>query len=346
MSLPTLPRPSLIIFDVDGTLIDIRESYRAALPVAVTRYLSLLGLNPPRGLTADAHDLFKPMGGFNDDWDLMAGCLQLLLAGDPPGSLPPALPLPTGAAASQVDLLAALPLMAAPIVQATGGTLPMVDIAAAIEPVRRAGGGLAGVRALTGGYNAHLVCHAGRADTTDLVQRVFEEIYLGERPFAAAYGMPAAFQRGPGLIERERLLIDRGTLDVLSRFARLGIATGRAIFELAPALEVFGLGHYFGSLATMSDALAAAGPGESLLKPHPFLLRRAADALDPTGQLVAAYVGDAPDDVVAARRASPRPWQVIALTTSGDRDTLRQQFIALGADVVLDHPDELVQLWR
>ena len=54
----------------------------------------------------------------------------------------------------------------------------------------------------------------------------------------------------------------------------------------------------------MSDALEAQAPGgESLLKPHPFLLQRAADALDPTGTQVAAYVGDAPDDIIAARRA-------------------------------------------
>jgi phosphoglycolate phosphatase-like HAD superfamily hydrolase len=345
MPLTTLPRPSIIIFDVDGTLIDIHESYRAALPLAVTRYLSLLGLTPPPDLTADAYDQFKRMGGFNDDWDLTAGCLDLLLAGDPPGSLPPAPPLPVGPFTHQDNLLAALRLAAAPLVEATGGALPMPDIEAVIEPVRRAGGGLAGVRRWTGGHNAHLVCRTGRADITDLVQRVFEEIYLGERPFADAYGMPAAFQRGPGLIEREQLLIARGTLDTLGQFARLGIATGRASFELTPALDAFGLGHYFGSFATMDDALHAAGPGESFLKPHPFLLRRAADALDPTGRLVAAYIGDAPDDVMAARAAGPRRWLSIALTTAGDPDVLRRHFTALGADVVLDHPDELLRLW-
>ena len=95
---------------------------------------------------------------------------------------------------------------------------------------------------------------------------------------------------------------------------------------------------------TMNDALdAQTAGGETLLKPHPYLLHRAADALDPGGRRLAAYVGDAPDDVIAARRADGvRPWQAIALANTPAQ---RAYYLSLGADVVLDHPDELLGLW-
>ena len=341
-----LPRPGIIVFDVDGTLVDVARSYRGTLPVAAGRYLRLLGFRPP-ALSVEAYDLFKRMGSFNDDWDLTAGLLESLVAG-----LPPAPPLPERSFEGIDDLLAALRESARSL---AGLVPPLPDLAAWIEPVRRRGGGLAGLRQVIAnhfpgsvGHNAHLVWHTGSAATTDLVQRVFEEIYLGADLFARAYGMPSRFHQGSGMMAHESLLISLGTLEALSSFARLGIATGRADFELAPTLDLMRLGGFFPARATMTDALAARpAPGESLLKPHPYLLHQVADALDPDGTLVAAYVGDTADDVVAARRADRgrRRWLSIALTTAAGKVALRSEFMALGADLVLSHPDELAQLW-
>ena len=51
----------------------------------------------------------------------------------------------------------------------------MPDIAALVPAVRDAGGGLAGLRKLTGERNRHLVWRKGDAATSDLVQRVFDD---------------------------------------------------------------------------------------------------------------------------------------------------------------------------
>ncbi len=64
---------------MDGTLIDVTQSYREAAPITAGIYLRLLGLIPPP-LTGDLYDTFKRMTGFNDDWDLTAGLLRVLLA--------------------------------------------------------------------------------------------------------------------------------------------------------------------------------------------------------------------------------------------------------------------------
>jgi phosphoglycolate phosphatase-like HAD superfamily hydrolase len=57
---------------------------------------------------------------------------------------------------------------------------------------------------------------------------------------------------------------------------------------------------------------------------------------------VAAYVGDTPDDILAARRADgARRWLAIGLTPSSADPAIRQYYLDLGADLVLSHPDEL-----
>jgi len=325
-----LPRPDMVIFDMDGTLVDVRESYRATAPLAATRYLELLGLVPPE-LTGDVYDQFKLMGGFNDDWDLTAGLLEVIVA-----ALPAAPPLPAAACASQDDLLAGL---RAAVSSFREGRLPLPDFAALIPRVRAAGGGLAGLRRVTGEHNRHLVWRLHDAATTDLVQRIFEELYLGADFFASAYGYPSRFHRGPGLIETEQLLISPATLEALTRHVRLGIATGRADFELVHPMRRWDLDRYFGATTTMSDALRAQTPGgPSLLKPHPYLLERAADVLDPTGMLSAAYIGDAPDDILAARCAGGRRWLAVAIVPD---PTLDAHFAELGAHVIIRDPDEL-----
>ena len=349
-----LPRPDLIIFDMDGTLIDVTCSYRETAPRAAARYLSLIGLTPPF-LSGDVYDLFKRMTGFNDDWHLTDGLLQALLAG-----LPPASPMPDGPWPDQETLIETLRTAAAPL---AGLMPPVPDWEALIPQVRAAGGGLAGLRRVTRGQNAHLVWRTGDASTTDLVQRIFAELYFGDELFASYYGLPARYHCGPGLIEREQLLTSRATLEALSRFARLGIATGRTRIEAAHALDVFDLRGLFGAVATMDDALEAQAVAQgtpaaetSFLKPSPFLLQRAADALDALSRPAedgdsppprrAAYIGDAPDDILAARRADgARPWLAIAVTTAANGAALRQHYLDLGADLVLDHPDQLAHLW-
>ncbi len=331
-----LPRPDVIVFDADGTLIDVTHSYRETAPTAAGIYLRLLGLNPPP-LTGDLYDTFKRMTGFNDDWDLTAGLLLALVAG-----LPPARPLSAGTWATQDALLAALRAACAPL---AGATPPLPDWEALVAAVRAAGGGLSGLTAVLPMHNAHLVWRTGDAATTDLVQRIFSEVYLGADLFAEGYGYSVRFWPAPGLIETERLLISRETLAGLGRYARLGIATGRTRFEMAHPLRHMALAGFFGAIATMTDALEAPG-GASWLKPHPFLLQRAADALDPTGALLAAYVGDAPDDIMAARRAAAaggRHWLAIGIaTTPAQAEHYRQ----LGADHIIAHPDELAELWH
>ncbi len=73
----------VLIFDMDGVLIDVSNSYRKTIQETVHLYLTtILGLKmEPEKLSLDqAISLFKSAGGFNNDWDLTSGLLLYLLS--------------------------------------------------------------------------------------------------------------------------------------------------------------------------------------------------------------------------------------------------------------------------
>src|SRR5580658_2056922 len=53
----------ILIFDMDGVLVDVTESYRETIAATVEHYT---GARP----TNDQIQQFKNQGGFNDDWEL------------------------------------------------------------------------------------------------------------------------------------------------------------------------------------------------------------------------------------------------------------------------------------
>ena len=61
----------LIVFDMDGVLVDVSESYRAAIQATV---LHFTGTEP----TNDEVQVWKNRGGFNDDWKLSHRMIQEL----------------------------------------------------------------------------------------------------------------------------------------------------------------------------------------------------------------------------------------------------------------------------
>ena len=137
-----MPLPPLLIFDMDGVLVDVRSSYRQVVIQTVQFYLGdCLGLALPPGLVTPALvETCKLMGGFNNDWDLTAGLIGYFLT-----HLPSA-PEPAAPVADLDAILACLaqtpmPADAASRLQAAADRLDSLTGA-----VRQAGGGLPGLR--------------------------------------------------------------------------------------------------------------------------------------------------------------------------------------------------------
>ncbi len=73
----------VLIFDMDGVLIDVSRSYRKTIQRTIQIYLeTCLGFARSRGswITNEEISLFKSVGGFNNDWDLTSGLLLYLLS--------------------------------------------------------------------------------------------------------------------------------------------------------------------------------------------------------------------------------------------------------------------------
>lgn len=335
-----------LIFDMDGVLVDVRASYREAARRTAQGYLEWL-LGWPRGswdsITLEDVAALKLASGFNNDWALTTALIALHLAHLPP------LPRPTGQLPSTArELFQSLARVGSGMVAQSHPHWRGPDVPAFAEKVSAAGGGLQGVHQVLGDYpNRAYLFAEGDLRTTNLVQRLFQECYLGRDLFVRTYGEEPIWHQGEGLIARERLIPSPGTLEALAARHTLAIATGRPRAEALYALETFGITHHFAAVVDLEDvqaAEAATGSGP-LGKPHPYSLLEAASRAGAADQ-ICAYVGDQPDDMRAARQADrTQPFLAIGCTAMAEDPTLAARCLReAGADLIISHPDDLAEL--
>ena len=339
----------LLLFDMDGVLIDELVSYRYAICLTVQTYLQdLVGLPPgPRDWVLPEDIIaFKLAGGFNDDWDVTTGILAYFLALlDAPT---PTLPRPQ----TPAEIIAYLRSAGRPNDAAVQALRQRADLQSFARALRAQGGGLAAARRLLGNGDGPRLFAEGDLHGTNLVARIFEEVYLGEELFVKSYGEAPIAVHTEGLIRRERMIIARSTVAELARRAALGIATGRSRDQARYALEAAGIAEYFQALAAREDFVAAeeehfelTGERVSLGKPHPFtLLQVARQIVAPSARC--AYIGDTLDDVRAAKAAKAEMdfVSIACLAPAEDKESMRREFERVGADAIIDHPDELLGL--
>ncbi len=200
------------------------------------------------------------------------------------------------------------------------------------------GGGLKAINKLLKHRNRHLLTTGGSILKGNLVERIFQELYLGQSLFEQIYNTPAVVVQTPGLINNETLMIDPAILKILSQQFDLGIATGRPKAEANYSLEKLGIQKYFKSLVTHDDIVAANAQG----KPDPWSLLEVARQIQPT-PTYCAYIGDMPDDILAAKTANETHsfMAIGSLATTDNKQTLRQHFEKNRADIILAHPNRL-----
>jgi len=261
-----------IIFDIDNVLVDTRQSYLEAIRNTVELYLThgpipffsrSLTAKFPSLITPEDVDQFKLLGGLNDDWDCCYGMLVYLL------SLP-----------------------------VKNRTLDALKKVVAIEKFSKS----VKERPLrVSGITA--ICGRPTTITIEKVARIFQEVYLGKDIFPRLTMNKMRYWKKRGLIYREKLIFKRPLLEKLKQHGlKLGIATGRPLYEASHALKHFGIADLFDAMTTMNDVKKEEREKkESLRKPHPFSLIKTAQALGLKKKFL--YVGDLPDDVLAANRA-------------------------------------------
>lgn len=303
-----------IIFDIDNVLIDTRKSYMDAIRWTIEIYLTYSKVpffhkNKDAGtsllLTAHDVDRFKLLGGFNDDWDCCYGLLHYLLSIDISKKTLTEL-------RSHIDIkglakkLPARPLGVNGIVKAFG-------------------------------RSSHVLI--------EKISRIFQEIYLGKELFEATENKRAFYWKKRGLIYRERLIFKRTQLEKLRASGiSLGIATGRPKFEAVFSLKHFGVLDCFDFLTTMDEVKKAEREQkQSLRKPHPFSLLETARELRKAKRFL--YVGDLPDDILAAHQAKKtiniKAAAFPAFTS--DPRTAAEELKKTKPDFILSKPADLIK---
>ena len=176
----------------------------------------------------------------------------------------------------------------------------------------------------------------------NIIKQIFQEIYLGPKLFKATYNMEAQFYNGEGFILREELLIDRLTLEALYRENILAIATGRPAKEAEYPLEHFQLNKFFKHIMTLDDCireekriLREEGKTVSLSKPNPFMLEAiVANQKEVINDYF--YIGDMPDDVLAAARSRANFKSIGILISASDKSGLKRELQRAGANYIVE----------
>ncbi len=337
----------LLIFDMDGVLIDVSRSYRQTIRKTTGLYLkSVLGFeNGEKWVTEEEVSLFKMAGGFNNDWDLTSGILLYLvsLSGLPPCK-------------TRERFLHIQEAISS--LREKSGRFPKDknrlhfkrDFDTFLKKVKFYQGGLKGVRLALKNSWEGWVYHQGDLNQQNLVKRIFQEVYLGEK-FASYYHLPNLFYHGKGLYLKERLLFPRRILSSLHRKMRMGIASGRPRLEAELALKRFQIDPYFYSVVTLDEcrkeeerSYLLTRRRKSLSKPHPYSLFRVIEESGLSSPRC-AYVGDSVDDMMAAQRAKKkvRMWAIGFIASWSKKRLSKESLLQAGADLVFTKPEHLVR---
>jgi HAD superfamily hydrolase (TIGR01548 family) len=338
---------NILIFDMDGVLIDVSKSYRKTIQRTIHVYMeTCLGMRRNQGdwVMDEEISLFKSAGGFNNDWDLTSGLLLYLL------SISGVPPLPKQKRFTSIpEIVSHLKKNSFAFQHKNALQIKRGNLLSFLKKIKSSGGGLRGVRRILGTHGLGWIYQSGDLDQENLVKRIFQEVYLGEK-FSSHYDLPLLFYRAKGLYLQEKMLIPKKILAILRKKIQMGIASGRPRFEAELALKRFRLRPYFNSVVTLDECeeeenrlLRSAGKKIKCSKPHPYSILRTVQEIG-LPHPICGYVGDVVDDMVAAQRAK-KDLNLLAigyLSNQRNRKTARETLIKAGADLVINDPKELL----
>lgn len=317
--------PKLIVFDMDGVLIDVSRSYREA--VRKTARLFLQGAKGGEKLPDPLFPLddlarLKQTGGLNNDWDLAAQSISLLFT---------LVVVPEYAAHPDHFSRFEKTIMGCDVSRLadflSSSTTPLMDL---LEK-----------------YGKHRepfisACFQGDVGAGNIIKQIFQEIYLGQSLFRSIYRIGTRFFRGEGLISQERPLIAKDILAELAGNNLLAIATGRPRVEADYPLDHFNIRQYFSLMVTLDDCTREEEMNFrerreriSLSKPNPYMLDLIPQLLD-TKFGECYYLGDMPDDMLAAASSRTGYRGIGIILSSLDRERRRKELLQAGAACIIE----------
>ena len=351
-SIERLSKVDAVIFDCDGVLIDISQSYLRAPIETCSRIMELLGSpvepKPPKEVV----QAFKETGGFNNDWDVAYAMTTYAILTSPEG-------FRRRLAALVEERTEEDPVEGFLWVSRRMREAEPKPLRLDVEDLRRFASlfdeeGIAKMERVV--ERVHLPKDAYRAVSellaypgnvgSSVVTTVFEELFCGSELFRSVYGLEPRFHSGRGLIDLERPMVSEELLTELLEVlgdGRLGIASGRA-----RVLANHTLGDLMGFFVEEATTFLEDLRGDlSLMKPNSYTLLRSASGLEPFKAVL--YVGDSAEDVIASKRAGEVDGRFLSACIYGkapDPGRALRRFMELGADLIMGSVDELPEALR
>jgi phosphoglycolate phosphatase-like HAD superfamily hydrolase len=298
-----------IIFDIDGTLIDTRESYNKSIKKTVqflVKYIDISKENLGKIVSDEQIFKFRKSGMFNNDIDTSYALVLSILCGPP----------------KKADLLFFIENIAQ---NASSKGIKSVEnylkdySESRLKQIKK------------------LLRYPGDVNTS-ITARVFDEYFYGPQLFKKQHRTNSKYYSGRPLIDNDILLVTNSTLKKISNMfdMRTGIVSGRsrmaAEYSLKSVLEFFDTrGSVF-----LEDEKREMG------KPNPSALIKSVKSF---GVRNAFYVGDSAEDlfmVQRARKISNLDIQLIGVCASNARSNqIRSLFASNGTSIIVKNVNEL-----
>ena len=301
-SVDRIKRLDSIIFDCDGVLIDVSNSYDLAIKKTVDFVLKeMAGINQPNIVTKDMIDSFKTTGGFNDE----------------------------------VDVTYALILS---VVAAKKMNKPIIDLI--FDVIKNADqSGIASVERYLGTLKVDLseirkkLAYPGPHESNPLYS-IFDEIFYGEKLYYDLYGKKPKFFYGKGLIDNDVVLVKKELVGELKKFdKKIAIISGRskvsAKYSLKELFEEFDI----------KNSRFLEDESRDFAKPNPEPLIKTINGLKSS---CSVFVGDSMEDYIMARKADQMGNQTIfcgIYGTSKDKLAKRNLFEQKNVEMILERID-------
>jgi len=367
-SIEELLQVDAVIFDCDGVLIDVRGSYDRAVIESVRWVMEgAFGMElPDTALGPEPIYLLRKTGGFNNDLDaawvialwLFTGAeelavrelgerLERVLGSRPRG--PRELWDAVMAEAPRVSyprrILRTNPVPLEVLLERAPRTGRSHKTREDVESVIRV---VAQDRGIFREYELFKeFLGSGRVYGRDLLETVFDDLYYGSEVVRSVFGSGPHFDFGKGLYANEVTVVDGSTLVRLEELigsGRMGIVTGRDSITTWAVLGDLRAFFREGACVFIADELRRGGP-ETLMKPSPYGLLKAASALGPRNPPL--YVGNSAEDLHSSRYAESYGLRTLFAAVVGlhpDPEAAKADFVANGADVVVEDVEQLVEV--
>jgi HAD superfamily hydrolase (TIGR01548 family) len=289
-----------IIFDCDGVLIDVSNSYDLAIKKTVDFVANkIASINKSSLVTKEMIDSFKKTGGFNDEVDVTYVMILAAVASEKTGKIFSDLVFEVAKNADQ-----------------TG-----------IKSVERY---LDSIKIDLTDIKTKLVYPATRFESP--LSSIFDEIFYGTDLYIQLYKRSPKFFNGKGLIENDIVLVTKNLLDELhKRFRKkISIVTGRGVISARHSLKKL-----FDEFDLANSRFLEDEPRE-MAKPNPQSLMLSIRGM---GSSCSMFVGDSMEDLIMAHKAaeSGNPTLFCGIYgTSKDHEAKRNFFEQKGADMVLE----------